>query len=200
MTTAIETTRLGRRYGRRWALQDCSLRLPAGHVIGLVGPNGAGKTTLLHLAVGLLAPSAGEVSVLGGQPRSPGTRTKVAFVAQDKPLYPRFTVADTMRMGGWLSPGFDRPRASAHLTGLGIRLGQRVGRLSGGQQAQVALALALGKRPELLLLDEPVANLDPLARRQFMQVLMEEVAETGMSVVLSSHLIEDLERACTTSC
>ncbi len=196
MTTAIETTRLGRRYGRRWALQECSLRLPAGHVIGLVGPNGAGKTTLLHLAVGLLAPSAGEVSVLGGRPRSPGTRTKVAFVAQDKPLYPRFTVADTMRMGGWLNPGFDRPRASAHLTGLGIRPEQRVGRLSGGQRAQVALALALGKRPELLLLDEPVANLDPLARREFMQVLMEEVAETGMSVVLSSHLLEDLERAC----
>jgi ABC-2 type transport system ATP-binding protein len=196
MTTAIETTRLGRRYGRRWALQECSLSLPAGHVIGLVGPNGAGKTTLLHLAVGLLAPSTGELSVLGAPPRAPGTRTKVAFVAQDKPLYPRFTVADTLRMGGWLNPGFDQARASAHLTGLGIPLHQRVGRLSGGEHAQVALALALGKRPELLLLDEPVANLDPLARREFMQVLMEEVAETGMSVVLSSHLIEDLQRAC----
>jgi ABC-2 type transport system ATP-binding protein len=165
-------------------------------VIGLVGPNGAGKTTLLHLAVGLLAPSTGEVSVLGTPPHAPGTRSKVAFVAQDKPLYPRFTVADTLRMGGWLNPGFDRARASAHLTRLGIPLDQRVGRLSGGQQAQAALALALGKRPELLLLDEPVANLDPLARREFMQVLMEEVAETGMSVVLSSHLIEDLQRAC----
>jgi ABC-2 type transport system ATP-binding protein len=196
MTTAIETTRLGRRYGRRWALQECSLSLPAGHVIGLVGPNGAGKTTLLHLAVGLLAPSAGEVAVLGDLPRAPGTRTRVAFVAQDKPLYPRFSVADTLRMGGWLNPGFDQARASAHLTALGIPLRQRVGRLSGGQQAQVALALALGKRPELLLLDEPVANLDPLGRREFMQVLMEEVAETGMSVVLSSHLIEDLERTC----
>ncbi len=196
MTTAIETTRLGRRYGRRWALQECSLSLPAGHVIALVGPNGAGKTTLLHLAVGLLAPSAGELSVLGTPPRAPDTRTKVAFVAQDKPLYPRFTVADTLRMGGWLNPAFDQARASTHLTRLGIPLHQRVGRLSGGQQAQVALALALGKRPELLLLDEPVANLDPLARREFMQVLMEEVAETGMSVVLSSHLIEDLERAC----
>ncbi len=196
MKAAIETAGLGRRYGRRWALQNCSLSLPAGHVIGLVGPNGAGKTTLLHLAVGLVAPSAGEVSVLGAPPRAPGTRTKVAFVAQDKPLYRRFTVADTLRMGGWLNPGFDRPRASAHLTRLGIPLNHRVGRLSGGQQAQAALALALGKRPELLLLDEPVANLDPLARREFMQVLMAEVAETGMSVVLSSHLIEDLERAC----
>ena len=196
MTTAIETARLGRRYGRRWALQECSLSLPAGHVIGLVGPNGAGKTTLLHLAVGLLMPSTGEVSVLGAPPRAPGTRGKVAFVAQDKPLYPRFTVDDTLRTGGWLNPGFDRVRASAHLTRLGIALHQRVGRLSGGHKAQAALALALGKRPELLLLDEPVANLDPLARREFMQVLMEEVAETGMSVVLSSHLIEDLERSC----
>jgi ABC-2 type transport system ATP-binding protein len=196
MTTAVETTRLGRRYGRRWALQECSLSLPAGHVIGLVGPNGAGKTTLLHLAVGLLAPSVGEVCVLGAPPRESGTRARVAFVAQDKPLYPRFTVDDTLRMGGWLNPGFDRKRAIAYLTRLGIPLHQRVGRLSGGQQAQAALVLALGKRPELLLLDEPVANLDPLARREFMQVLMEEVAETGMSVVLSSHLIEDLERAC----
>jgi ABC-2 type transport system ATP-binding protein len=196
MTAALETSRLGRRYRRGWALQECSLRLPAGHVIGLVGPNGAGKTTLLHLAVGLLAPSAGEVRVLGAAPREPGTRARVAFVAQDKPLYPRFTVADTLSMGGWLNPGFDRERASAQLAELDIPLSQRVGRLSGGQHAQVALALALGKRPELLLLDEPVANLDPLARRQFMQALMGEVAETGMTVVLSSHLIEDLERSC----
>jgi ABC-2 type transport system ATP-binding protein len=196
VTAAIETAGLGRRYGRRWALRECSLNLPAGHVIGLVGPNGAGKTTLLHLAIGLVAPSAGELSVLGAPPRAPGTRSKVAFVAQDKPLYPRFTVTDTLRMGGWLNPGFDHARASEHLTHLGIPLHQRVGRLSGGQQAQTSLALALGKRPELLLLDEPVANLDPLARREFMQVLMEEVAESGMSVVLSSHLIDDLERAC----
>jgi ABC-2 type transport system ATP-binding protein len=196
MTPVMETAGLGRRYGRRWALRDCSLSLPAEHVIGLVGPNGAGKTTLLHLAVGLLEPSAGELSVLGTPPRAPGTRSKVAFVAQDKPLYPRFTVSDTLRMGGWLNPGFDQPRASAHLTRLDIPLDQRVGRLSGGQQAQVSLALALGKRPELLLLDEPVANLDPLARRGFMQMLMEEVADTGMTVVLSSHLIDDLERAC----
>jgi ABC-2 type transport system ATP-binding protein len=196
MRLAIETRRLGRRYGRRWALQDCSLRLPAGHVIGLVGPNGAGKTTLLQMAVGLLTPSAGEIQVLGAGPRDDSARARVAFVAQDKPLYPRFTVADTLRMGGWLNPGFDAARASAHLTRHGISLSDRVGRLSGGQQAQSALALALGKRPELLVLDEPVANLDPLARREFMQVLMEEVADTGMTVVLSSHLIEDLERAC----
>ena len=196
MTTAIETTGLGRRYGRHWALRECSLSLPSGRVTGLVGPNGAGKTTLLHLAVGLLAPSTGEVRVLGAPPRAPETRSKVAFVAQDKPLYPRFTVTDTLRMGGWLNPGFDQEVASGHLARLGVPLHERVGRLSGGQQAQVALALAVGKRPQLLLLDEPVANLDPLARREFMQVLMEEVAETGMSVVFSSHLIEDLSRAC----
>jgi ABC-2 type transport system ATP-binding protein len=192
----VLTETLGRRYGRRWALRDCSLSLPAGHVIGLVGPNGAGKTTLLHLAVGLLAPSAGQVRVLGATPRDPATRVRVAFVAQDKPLYPRFTVAETLRMGGWLNPGFDQARARDHLERLGIPADQRVGRLSGGQHAQVALALAVGKRPDLLLLDEPVANLDPLARRDFMRVLMEEVAATGMTVVLSSHLIEDLERCC----
>lgn len=196
MTAAIQTCGLSRRYGRRWALRDCSLSLPAAHVIGLVGPNGAGKTTLLHLAVGLLSPSAGEVTVLGASPRAAGTRSKVAFVAQDKPLYPRFTVADTLRMGGWLNPDFEQARARDRLTSLGISPDERVGRLSGGHRAQVALALAIGKRPELLLLDEPVANLDPLARREFMQVLMEEVARSGMTVVLSSHLIEDLERAC----
>src|SRR5258708_27748318 len=105
MTAEIETARLGRRYGRRWALQECSLSLPAGHVIGLVGPNGAGKTTLLHIPVGLLAPSAGEVSVLGTPPREPGTRTRGALVAPDKPPYPRFTATDPPRPGGWLDPG-----------------------------------------------------------------------------------------------
>jgi len=196
VTAAIQTNRLGRRYGRRWALRDCSLSLPAGHVIGLVGPNGAGKTTLLHLAVGLLTPSAGDITVLGAPPRAPDTRSRIAFVAQDKPLYPRFTVAETLRMGGWLNPGFDQVLAGERLAHLSIGPGERVGRLSSGQQAQVALALAIGKGPELLLLDEPVANLDPLARLEFMQTLMDEVARTGLSVVLSSHLIEDLERTC----
>jgi ABC-2 type transport system ATP-binding protein len=161
-----------------------------------VGPNGAGKTTLLHLAVGLLTPSAGTVRVFGMSPREQGSRARTGFVAQDKPVYPRFTVADTLRMGEWLNPSFDQGRAKAHLERLGIELDNRVAHLSGGQRAQTALVLALGKRPELLLLDEPVANLDPLARREFMQVLLEEVAETGMTVVLSSHLIEDLERTC----
>jgi len=194
-TLTIETTLLGRRYGRRWALRDCSLSLPRGHVIGLVGPNGAGKTTLLHIVAGLLEPTTGQVSVFGTRPRDPRALARIGFVAQDKPLYGRFTVADMLRMGGWLNPRWDRASALARLAGLDIPLDQRCGSLSGGQRAQVALAVALGKHPDLLLLDEPVANLDPLARRQFMQMLLEHVAATGMSVVLSSHLLADLEEA-----
>lgn len=196
MTTALEATRLGRRYGRRWALQDCSLELPTQRVIGLVGPNGAGKTTLLHLAVGLLRPTAGSVRVLGQAPGSPAALAKLGFVAQDKPLYKGFTVAETLKMGGWMNPHWDPEPARRRLSQLDIPMGLRVGKLSGGQQAQVALGLALGKQPELLLLDEPVANLDPLARRDFLRVLMEDVAESGRTVVLSSHLIADLDRTC----
>jgi ABC-2 type transport system ATP-binding protein len=196
MTNALEAVGLGRRYGHKWALQDCTLNLPAERVIGLVGPNGAGKSTLLHLAVGLLRPSAGEVRVLGRDPRSPGTLARVGFVAQDKPLYGHFTVGETLRMGGWLNPVFDRQLAEKRMARLDVSLDQKVGKLSGGQRSQLALALALGKRPELLLVDEPVSDLDPLARRDFFRVLMEEVAETGMTVLLSSHLLADLERTC----
>jgi len=195
-TPAVETVGLGRRYGRRWALRECNLSLPAGHVIGLVGPNGAGKTTLLHILAGLLEPTVGLARVLGAAPRDLRTLPRIGFVAQDKPLYGRFTVNDMLRMGAWMNPSWDRSSAEARLTGLDIPLGQRCGSLSGGQRAQVALAVALGKQPGLLLLDEPVANLDPLARRQFLQVLLEHVAATGMTVVLSSHLLADLERAC----
>jgi ABC-type multidrug transport system ATPase subunit len=193
---AIRAERLGRRYGRRWALQDCTLDLPANRVIGLVGPNGAGKTTLLHLVVGLLRPTAGGVAVLGHSPGSKAALPHVGFVAQDKPLYQNFTVAQTMAMGGWLNPGWDAGLARRRLARLGIPSRQRVGKLSGGQRAQVALALALGKRPALLVLDEPVSSLDPLARREFLATLMEDVAETGCTVLLSSHLIADLERTC----
>ncbi len=196
--SAIETDRLERRYGRRWALRDCSLAVPAGRVVGLVGPNGAGKTTLLHMAVGLLAPTAGSIRVLGGLPprERPGQLRRVGFVAQDKPLYRGFRVADMLRFGAKLNPGWDQDQAVQRLSRLGIPLSQRAGQLSGGQQAQLALALALGKRPELLVLDEPVANLDPLARREFLQLLMGEAAQGGLSVVLSSHLVADLERIC----
>jgi len=196
MTSVVDAVGLGRRYGRTWALRDCTLDLPAGKVIGLVGPNGAGKTTLLHLLVGLLRPTTGTVTVLGHSPGHPQTRPRLGFIAQDKPLYRGFTVAETLRMGGWLNPGFDHEAATLRMTGLDIPLDRRVGKLSGGQYAQVALALALGKRPDLLLLDEPVSNLDPLARRDFLRTVMEDVAESGRTVLFSSHLIADLERTC----
>lgn len=194
MTPALEATRLGRRYGKKWALRDCSLSLPAGRVIGLVGPNGAGKTTLLSLAIGLLRPSVGEVRILGRSPRS--ALAEVGFVAQDKPLYRSLTVAETLRMGGWLNPSWDQALARKRIARADIPLKQKVGQLSGGQRSQLALAVALGKRPKLLLLDEPVADLDPLARREFLKVLMEEVADSGVTVVLSSHLLADVERTC----
>jgi ABC-2 type transport system ATP-binding protein len=194
MTPAFEATRLGRRYGQKWALRDCSLSLPTGRVIGLVGPNGAGKTTLLSLAVGLQRPTTGEVRILGRAPRS--ALAEVGFVAQDKPLYRGLTVAETLRMGGWLNPSWDQALAEKRMARADIPLRQRVGQLSGGQRSQLALAVALGKRPKVLLLDEPVADLDPLARREFLKVLMAEVADSGVTVVLSSHLLADVERTC----
>ncbi len=193
--SALETRALGFRYGRRWALRDCTVSMPTGRVVGLVGPNGAGKTTLLQLAVGLLQPSAGEISVLGGPaPASPAQLARVGFVAQEKPLYSGFRVSEMLDFGRWLNPCWDQAIATARLRRLGIPLEQRVGGLSGGQQAQVALAVALGKRPELLILDEPVANLDPLARLEFLAGVMEDVADSGATVVYSSHLMADLER------
>ena len=196
-TAVVQTRRLGRRFGARWALRDCSLCLPAGGVVGLVGPNGAGKTTLLRLAVGALRPSAGEITVLGRAVTDrPASLAAVGFVAQDKPLYPGFTVEEMLRFGAGMNARWDDAMARERLAALGIPLGQRAGRLSGGQRAQVALALALGKRPRLLLLDEPAASLDPLARRQFFQTLMEAAAARQMTVLLSSHLLDDLDRSC----
>jgi ABC-2 type transport system ATP-binding protein len=192
----VATVGLGRRYGRTWGVRECSLTLPAGKVIGLVGPNGAGKTTLLHMLVGLLRPTQGTVRVLGGVPGLPETRRRVGFVAQDKPLYRNFTVGEMLAMGGWLNAGYDEVAGRQRLARLEIPLGQRVSSLSGGQHAQVALALALSKRPDLLVLDEPVSSLDPLARRDFLRVVMEDFAETGRTVLFSSHLIADLERIC----
>jgi ABC-2 type transport system ATP-binding protein len=197
MSAVIEASGLGKRYRRTWALRDCTLAIPEGHVVGLVGPNGAGKTTLLHLATGLLTPTCGTISVLGGRPAArPKQMARVGFVAQDTPVYPRMTVADHLRLGAWLNPGWDDELAQRRIGQLGLDPKQRAGSLSGGQRAQLALTLALAKRPELLLLDEPVASLDPLARREFLRSLMEAVAEHGTSVVLSSHLVADLERVC----
>ncbi len=195
--TALHASGLGKRYRQRWALRDCSLQIPEGKVAGLVGPNGAGKTTLLHLAVGLLAPDAGTVTVLDGQPASgPAQLARVGFVAQDTPVYAGLSVADHLRFGAHLNPGWDAGYAAKRIERLGLDPGQRAGKLSGGQRAQLALTLAIAKRPRLLILDEPVASLDPLARREFLQDLMEAVAEHEVSVILSSHLVSDLERVC----
>ncbi|HTS95099.1 MAG TPA: ABC transporter ATP-binding protein [Streptosporangiaceae bacterium] len=197
MNTAIEASGLGKRYGRRQALADCTLTVPAGRVAGLVGPNGAGKSTLLQLAAGLLDPTAGEITVLGERPGGTSAQlARVGFVAQDAPVYGGLSVAGHLRMGAWLNDGWDSEFAARRISQLGLDLRQRAGSLSGGQRAQLALTLAVAKRPELLLLDEPVASLDPLARREFLQNLMETVAEHQVSVVLSSHLITDIERVC----
>jgi ABC-2 type transport system ATP-binding protein len=197
VSAVLETSALGKRYRRRWALADCTLSIPPGHVTGLVGPNGAGKTTLLHLAVGLLAPTSGTIEVLGALPASsPAELARVGFVAQETPTYSTLSVADHLRLGAHLNPTWDRTFAERRIEQLGLDPRQRAGKLSGGQRAQLALTLAVAKRPELLFLDEPIASLDPLARREFLQNLMEVVAEHRVSVVMSSHLVSDLERIC----
>jgi ABC-2 type transport system ATP-binding protein len=197
MTAVVEARGLGKRYRRLWALTDCTLAVPAGHVVGLVGPNGAGKTTLLNLATGMLAPTTGTIEVLGGRPAAdPAQLARVGCLAQDAPVYGGLSVADHLRLGAHLNPRWDAALASSRVEQLDLNPRQKAGTLSGGQRAQLALTLAVAKRPELLILDEPVASLDPLARREFLQNLMETVAEQQVSVVLSSHLISDLERVC----
>jgi ABC-2 type transport system ATP-binding protein len=191
----VEARGLGKRYGGTWALRDCSLAIPAGHVAALVGPNGAGKSTLLQLAVGLAAPSAGAITVLGGRP--PGSRAAldgIAFVAQDTPLYTSLSAADMLHLTRNLNRRFDQVTAEARLAELGIPLQRRTGRLSGGQRAQLALTLALARRPRLLVLDEPVAMLDPVARHDFMATVLTAAADDGVSVLLSSHVLSELER------
>jgi ABC-2 type transport system ATP-binding protein len=197
MTAVLEARGLGKKYRRRWALADCTLTIPAGRVAGLVGPNGAGKTTLLQLAAGLLQPSAGTIEVLGSRPASsPAQRGRVSFVAQDAPTYAHLSVADHLRLGAHLNPVWDGQFAGDRIGALGLDPGQKAGKLSGGQRAQLALTLALARRPELLLLDEPVASLDPLARREFLRQLSDTADDEGLSIVLSSHLIADVERVC----
>ena len=197
-TSAIAAEGLGKRYGSTWALRDCTLEIPRGSVTALVGPNGAGKTTLLQLAIGLSRPTTGELRVLGCDPRldARDLLPRVAFVAQDHPLHRGFTVAEMLKLGQHLNPGWDDRIAHARIERLGLPLGRKIAKLSGGQQAQVALTLALAKRPELLVLDEPVASLDPLARREFLSTVMEVVSDAEVSVVLSSHIVADLERVC----
>jgi ABC-2 type transport system ATP-binding protein len=196
-TPAIEAQSLGKRYRRKWALRDCTLSVPSGRVVGLVGVNGAGKTTLMHLAVGLLGPTTGEVRVLGNPPAAdPSQVAKVGFLAQNAPLYPTLSVKDHLHFGQAMNERWDGEAAADRIERLGLDPAQRAGQLSGGQRAQLALTIAVAKQPDLLILDEPVASLDPLARREFLQTLMESVAEREMTVILSSHLIADLERVC----
>jgi ABC-2 type transport system ATP-binding protein len=191
----IETSGLGKRYGNTWALRDCSLAIPAGHVATLVGPNGAGKTTLLNLAVGLVVPSAGRVTVLGGQAAgSPVALDGIAFVAQDIPLYGNLSAADMLHLTRNLNRRFDQAAAERRLSELDIPLKRRAGKLSGGQQAQLALTLALARRPQLLILDEPMAMLDPVARHNFMATVLTTAVDEGVSVLLSSHVLAELER------
>ncbi|MGX2995619.1 ABC transporter ATP-binding protein [Streptomyces sp. JNUCC 64] len=211
--TAIEAEGLGKRYGGRrartaggtggWALRNCGFRLPAGRVCAVVGPNGAGKSTLLTLAAGLAHPTEGTLSVLGTDPAA--ARPRIAYVSQDKPLYPRLTVDETLRLGAELNPGRWDAAIARRIIGGGdgdgeghgaLPTGSRIRNLSGGQRTRVALALALGKRPELLLLDEPMADLDPLARHQLMGTLLAEAAEHGTTVVMSSHILGELATAC----
>ncbi|MFG1683829.1 ABC transporter ATP-binding protein [Nonomuraea sp. NPDC049269] len=195
--TALEAIRLAKRYRDTWALRDCTLSVPVGRVVALVGPNGAGKSTFLHVVAGLIAPTRGSVRVFGepvGQRAA--ALARVAFLAQDKPLYNGFTVAEMLRFGHHLNPGWDDALARQRLAELDIPLNRKVGKLSGGQQAQVALTIAVAKRPDLLVMDEPLANLDPVARHDVMRSLMAAVAETQMTVVLSSHVVSDLTNAC----
>jgi ABC-2 type transport system ATP-binding protein len=198
LNVALNAFGLSKRYGQSWALRDCSLRIPAGRITGLVGPNAAGKTTLLRIAVGLLEATTGEISIFGWSPTEQPALVlaRVAFVPQDRPLYRGFTVGEILQVGRRLNPRWDQGGAVSRLKRLGIGLNRKVAHLSGGQHAQVSLALALGKRPDLLLLDEPLSNLDPLARREFMKAVVEVVAAEGLSVILSSHVVADLERVC----
>lgn len=198
MTVALEATGLGRRYRTKWGLRHCDLSVPVGSVTGLVGPNGAGKTTLLRMAAGLARPTEGTVSVFGEPVRPNGTAhlNRMGYLDQLHPMYRRFRVGEMLTFGRRLNPGWDDEAAHRWLDELGIPLNARVRQLSGGQQAQVALALCLAKRADLLLLDEPVASLDPLARMRLLQVLMGTVAERGTTVLLSSHIISELEPVC----
>lgn len=195
---AVETVGAGVRYGKRWALSDCSLQIPVGSVVAVVGRNGAGKTTLLELLAGLQRPHAGSITVLGQRvwPAAPDLLARVGFVGQDTALYRGLRVPDLLRLGRRLNPGWDQEYAASRLRDRGVPFEVKYGKLSGGQQTQVALVMALAKRPDLLLLDEPLADLDPLARREVMGTLMVDLAERNVTVVLSSHSLTELTRVC----
>jgi ABC-2 type transport system ATP-binding protein len=196
MDAVLEADDLGKRYRRGWALRGCSFTLPQGRVSALVGPNGAGKSTLMTLATGLLEPTSGTIRVLGARPGRGGTHPRLSLLSQDKPLFRSFTVAEMLRVGQAMNDEWDGAYARRLVDDAGVPHTARISTLSGGQRTRVAIALAMGRRPDLMLLDEPLADLDPLARREVMQTLMAEVAETGMTVLLSSHVLTDLEDVC----
>ncbi len=195
---AVRTTGLGRRYGQVWGLRDCTLEVPAGAIAGLVGPNGAGKTTLLQMIIGLLEPTEGQASVFGQTARAHTAETlaRVGYVAQGYPLYRDFSVADMFHLGRAMNPGWDQAMATERIKALGIPPRRKVKALSGGQQAQVSLTMALAKRARLLVLDEPVSSLDPIARLEFMRDVMAAAADTGLTVLIASHVVSELERLC----
>jgi len=197
-TPALRADRLGRRYGRVWGLRDCTLEVPAGAIAGLVGPNGAGKTTLLQMIIGLFQPTEGQVSVFGQTSHADAAATlaRVSFVAQDHPLYRDFSVADMFHLGRAMNPSWDQELAQERMDRLGIPLKRKVKHLSGGQQAQISLTMALAKRAPLLVLDEPVSSLDPVARLEFMRDVMATAADTGLTVLIASHVVSELERFC----
>ncbi|MFI9581524.1 ABC transporter ATP-binding protein [Streptomyces sp. NPDC052236] len=194
--SAIEAYGVGKKYRRGWALRDCSFRLPAGRICGLVGPNGAGKTTLLGIAANLLEPTDGTLRVFGAPPESAEANRRTAFLAQEKPLFRRFTVAETLRMGRELNPTWDQPTAEAIVRAGNVPFDAKVGTLSGGQRTRVAFALTFGKRPDLLLLDEPMSDLDPLVRHEMMGLIMAKAAEHGTTVLMSTHMLAELEHVC----
>ncbi|WAU82442.1 ABC transporter ATP-binding protein [Streptomyces sp. Qhu-G9] len=194
--SAIEARGVGKRYRRGWALRDCSFRLPAGRICGLVGPNGAGKTTLMAIAANLLEPTTGSLRVFGAAPESAAAGRRTAFLAQEKPLFRRFTVAETLRLGRELNPGWDQRAAENVVRAGNVPFEAKIGTLSGGQRTRVAFAVAFGKRPDLLLLDEPMSDLDPLVRHELMSTLLAEAAEHGTTVLMSTHMLAELENTC----
>jgi ABC-2 type transport system ATP-binding protein len=191
----IEGQGLGKRFGGVWALSDCSITVPAGSLCALLGSNGAGKTTLLRILAGLSRATTGSASIDGVAPGDDRRfLASIGYLAQEIPLYRRWRVVDHIRLGAHLNDQWDDAGVRARLHGLDIPFERKIHALSGGMRAQVALTLALGKRPRVLLLDEPVAALDPLARREFLGILTEAVAAEEVTVLLSSHLLADLER------
>jgi ABC-2 type transport system ATP-binding protein len=195
---ALQTIGLGRRYGSKWGLRDCTLSVRTGSITGLVGPNGAGKSTLLRLAAGLSRPTTGSVQIFGTpvEPNGAAHLAHMGYLDQSRPLYPGFRVEEMLTFGRRLNRHWNHEAARNWLGEFDVPMRERVGHLSLGQQALVALALTMAKQPDLLMLDEPVAALDPLARQELLRALLSTVAERNSTVLISSHIISELEPVC----